>query len=116
MSGLLQHGAPARLRDDHGLSAADRARAAGHLAVAELLEGATLRDEMPPFSSPPALARRSTATGCVLPEKLHGASRTVLLHYVEGTLPTPEFRRLFSLPNSEYLELGACLSAPHERG
>ena len=84
--------------------------------MAELLGGAAPGDDAPPLPSPPAPARQSTAAGCALPEKLHGASRSVLLHYVEGTLPIAEFRRLFSLPNSEYLELGACLSAPHERG
>ena len=113
---LLRHGAPASIPDDHGLSAAERARAAGHQGVADLLERTDPREVASPLPSPPALARTSTATDCALPERLHGASRTVLLHYVEGALPIAEFRRLFSLPNSEYLELGACLSAPHERG
>ena len=81
------------------------------------LEGAAPRlGTAPPPLRPAALAGRERETGCTLPETLHGASRTVLLHYVEGTLPNAEFRRLFSLPNSEYLALGACLSARHEPG
>ena len=61
--------------------------------------------------------RRTVSTGGaggMLPRYMHRASRTFLDDYLEGDLPVAEFRRLFSLPNSEYLGLGRCLIALHE--
>ena len=52
--------------------------------------------------------------GCTLPRHMHQASRAFLHDYLEGDLSVSEFRRLFSLPNSDYLGLGRCLVALHE--
>jgi hypothetical protein len=46
--------------------------------------------------------------GCV-PGRLHPISRRFLDAWLDGDLATATFRRLFHLPNSDYLEAGQCL-------
>jgi hypothetical protein len=41
---------------------------------------------------------------------MHQASRLFLDAYVGDDLPVGEFRRRFSLPNSDYVALAACLA------
>jgi hypothetical protein len=45
-----------------------------------------------------------------LPAKIHSFSRNVLKLYLDGHLPTSEFRRWFHMPNSEYLPLSDCIA------
>jgi hypothetical protein len=52
--------------------------------------------------------------GCTFPRRMNHASRVFLDDYVQGDLSVPEFRRRFSLPNSDYLALGTCLVELHE--
>ena len=115
---LIAHGALAGTLDDHRLTPLERARRHGHAETAALLAAITpavhrgepaagrLRGQAPP--APPENA------GCVLPSHMHRASRAFLDDYLEGDLPVAEFRRLFSLPNSDYLGLGSCLVALYE--
>jgi len=44
-----------------------------------------------------------------LPERLHPVSRMFLELWLNGTLPTAEFLRVFHLPNSDYLPVAQCL-------
>ena len=46
---------------------------------------------------------------CRFPEHLHPISQIILDHYLSGVLSAPEFLRFFSLPNSDYIDLAACL-------
>lgn len=46
--------------------------------------------------------------GCV-PSGLHPVSRQFLDSWLAGDLPTATFRRLFHLPNSDYLDTAQCL-------
>ncbi len=46
---------------------------------------------------------------CRFPEHLHPVSQTILDHYLNGVLTASEFQRFFSLPNSDYIDLAACL-------
>jgi hypothetical protein len=45
-----------------------------------------------------------------LPRWLHGFSRQVLEHYLDGRLSTHEFRRWFHMPNSDYLPVSDCVA------
>lgn len=45
-----------------------------------------------------------------LPAHLHSFSRTVLDYYLQGHLPTSEFRRWFHMPNSDYLPVSDCIA------
>lgn len=45
-----------------------------------------------------------------LPGRLHSFSRQVLDLYLEGHLPTSEFRRWFHMPNSDYLPASDCIA------
>lgn len=47
---------------------------------------------------------------CIFPERLHPASAFILEQALDGRMIVDEFRRMFSLPNSEYIPLGACLA------
>ena len=47
--------------------------------------------------------------GCSFPERLHPVSRLFLEAYLEGRMPTTQFQRFFSLPNSDYIPLAECL-------
>jgi hypothetical protein len=44
-----------------------------------------------------------------LPTKLHPISLQILDLFLNGRLPLEEFRRLFSLPNSDYLPVTDCI-------
>jgi hypothetical protein len=45
---------------------------------------------------------------------MNSASRIFLENYVGGDISIAEFRRWFSMPNSEYLALTTCLQGLHE--
>ena len=51
-----------------------------------------------------------------LPERLHPVSRMFLEHWLQGSLPTAEFLRLFHLPNSDYLPVAQCLLSALAQG
>ena len=44
-----------------------------------------------------------------LPSHLHPVSAQILEMFLNGSLPLEEFRRLFSLPNSDYLSVTDCI-------
>jgi hypothetical protein len=44
-----------------------------------------------------------------LPSHLHPVSAQILDLFLNGRLPLEEFRRLFSLPNSDYLPVTDCI-------
>jgi hypothetical protein len=44
-----------------------------------------------------------------LPPHLHPVSAQILEMFLSGSLPLEEFRRLFSLPNSDYLPVTDCI-------
>ena len=46
---------------------------------------------------------------CDYPDRLHPISRLFLEAYFEDRMTTAEFLRFFSLPNSDYIELAACV-------
>jgi hypothetical protein len=49
-----------------------------------------------------------------LPSHLHPVSAQILDLFLSGILPVGEFRRMFSLPNSDYLPVTDCiLNAMH---
>lgn len=45
---------------------------------------------------------------CQFPERLHPVSQMFFDRFLEGFLSTADFLRFFSLPNSDYIELGHC--------
>ncbi len=45
---------------------------------------------------------------CGFPERLHPISQQFLDYFIEGRMATADFLRFFSLPNSDYIALGAC--------
>jgi hypothetical protein len=44
-----------------------------------------------------------------LPPHLHPVSAQILDLFLNGQLPLEEFRRMFSLPNSDYLPVTDCI-------
>ena len=44
-----------------------------------------------------------------LPSHLHPVSAQILYLFLDGSLPISEFRRLFSLPDSDYLPVTDCI-------
>ncbi len=46
---------------------------------------------------------------CDFPERLHPVSRLILDYFLDNVISTGEFLRYFSLPNSDYIPLAACL-------
>ena len=44
-----------------------------------------------------------------LPPHLHPISAKILDLFLSGILPLGEFRRMFSLPNSDYLQVTDCI-------
>lgn len=44
-----------------------------------------------------------------LPSHLHPVSAQILTLFLDGSLPIGEFRRLFSLPDSDYLPVTDCI-------
>ena len=133
---LIAHGALAAVLDDHRLTSLERARRRGHTGTAAFLATVTpavhRREIGPEASGSPegdgpgarlpeadrlrerAVSAPAENVGCVLPRHMHRASRAFLDDYLAGDLPVAEFRRLFSLPNSDYLGLGSCLVALYE--
>lgn len=45
---------------------------------------------------------------CGFPERLHPVSQQLLDSFIEGRMTTADFLRFFSLPDSDYIPLGAC--------
>lgn len=45
---------------------------------------------------------------CGFPERLHPVSQMFFDRFVDGLMTTAEFMRYFSLPNSDYIQLGQC--------
>lgn len=45
---------------------------------------------------------------CQFPERLHPVSQLFFERFVQGLMTTADFLRFFSLPNSDYIELGQC--------
>ena len=96
---LLDAGAPVDPTDERLHTPLHVAVLRAHTEVAMLL--AAITSAVEPFGTPAAAPRESA--GCVLPRRMHRASRVFLDHYIEGDLTVAEFRRLFSLPSSDYL-------------
>ena len=46
---------------------------------------------------------------CGFPERLHPVSQQFLDHFLAGEMLVQHFQRFFSLPNSDYIPLAACL-------
>ncbi|HSS65647.1 MAG TPA: hypothetical protein VLS27_14545, partial [Gammaproteobacteria bacterium] len=47
---------------------------------------------------------------CEFPRRMHKVSRLFLDAYVGDNLSLSEFRRRFSLPNSDYVALASCIT------
>ncbi|MEM7653083.1 MAG: hypothetical protein AAF220_07885 [Pseudomonadota bacterium] len=47
---------------------------------------------------------------CGLPERLHPFSQYVLDLFLAGNVGVAEFLRYFSLPNSDYISIAACIA------
>ena len=45
---------------------------------------------------------------CQFPDRLHPVSQLFFDRFVQGHMTTAAFMRFFSLPNSDYIELGHC--------
>jgi hypothetical protein len=45
---------------------------------------------------------------CHFPERLHPVSQQFFDRFVQGFMTTADFMRFFSLPNSDYIQLGYC--------
>jgi hypothetical protein len=45
---------------------------------------------------------------CHFPDRLHPVSQLFFDRFVQGYMTTADFMRFFSLPNSDYIELGHC--------
>ena len=45
-----------------------------------------------------------------LPPRLHSFSAMILGYYLDGRMPTSEFRRWFHMPNSDYLPVSDCIA------
>lgn len=52
-----------------------------------------------------------THAACGLVERIHPVSDSVLRRFLAGDIQAPDFQRLFSLPNSRYIDAAACLVA-----
>ena len=117
---LIARGARPTAVDDHRLTSVERARRRGHMQTAALMIAAGTPGER--AASIGASRERAATTeasstvhaGCALPRHTNLASRGFLHDYLEGDPSVAEFRRLFSLPNSEYLGVGRCLVALYE--
>ncbi|MDJ0894179.1 MAG: hypothetical protein QNJ92_03485 [Alphaproteobacteria bacterium] len=46
---------------------------------------------------------------CDFPERLHPVSAKLLDYFLSGDISAPLFQRFFSLPNSDYIALAACI-------
>lgn len=47
---------------------------------------------------------------CEFPARLHPISQQILDMFVVGEISTAFFQRTFSLPNSDYIPLAACIA------
>ena len=65
--------------------------------------------------SPLAFGTGTFGNACRLPGRMHPVSRMILGYYLNNDLPTPKFRRLFSLPDSDLIGLGDCLVANYQQ-
>jgi hypothetical protein len=45
---------------------------------------------------------------CQFPDRLHPVSQQFFDRFVQGFMTTADFLRFFSLPNSDYIQLGHC--------
>ena len=45
---------------------------------------------------------------CHFPDRLHPVSQQFFDQFILGFMTTADFLRFFSLPNSDYIELGHC--------
>ncbi len=67
---------------------------------------------------PPNLLRtppdNASDQDCVLPKRMDSASRIFLDNYIGGDISIAEFRRWFSMPDSEYLALSTYPQGLHE--
>ena len=45
---------------------------------------------------------------CQFPDRLHPVSQYFFDRFVQGFMTTADFLRFFSLPNSDYIQLGHC--------
>lgn len=54
--------------------------------------------------------RLAHVNACLPPGHLHSFSRMVLDLYLDGRMPTAEFRRWFHMPNSGYLPYSDCIA------
>jgi hypothetical protein len=45
---------------------------------------------------------------CHFPTRLHPVSQQFFDQFIQGFMTTADFMRFFSLPNSDYIELGHC--------
>lgn len=48
---------------------------------------------------------------CTFPERVHPVSAGFLEDLLVGSMAPPLFQRFFSLPNSDYIDLAACIVA-----
>ncbi len=46
---------------------------------------------------------------CVFPDRLHPVSAKILEYFMQEEIPAAVFLRFFSLPNSDYIPLAACI-------
>ena len=107
---LIENGADMNARDNHNLTPGERARESGYPQLVALLSGAEpgAVAVAPPIT---AASKESASNECHFPRQMHKASRLFLDAYVGDKLSLEEFRRRFSLPNSDYLKLASCLTA-----
>ena len=45
---------------------------------------------------------------CQFPDRLHPVSQQFFYRFIQGFMTTADFLRFFSLPNSDYIQLGHC--------
>lgn len=48
---------------------------------------------------------------CEFPERVHPVSSALFEDLLSGRMSAPLFQRFFSLPNSDYIDLAACIVA-----
>jgi cytohesin len=111
---LLENGASPHAVDNHRLTAVERANENGHTDLVALLEAQEQAETTTVGEVLSTPLEGQAGADCVFPRQMHHASRLFLDAYAVGELSLAEFRRQFSLPNSEYLGLGKCLGGLHE--
>jgi hypothetical protein len=106
---LIAHGANKDALDEHLLTPAQRARERGHADLATRLDATDAGSAMVASNPLPTPPEDTSDEDCALPRRMNSASRIFLENYVGGDISIAEFRRWFSMPNSEYLALTTCL-------